>query len=583
MNDYADKRKELELLRSSLSLEYAQFRNHHRELGDFWRPSRPRFFVSNSNRGSRKNGNIIINVGTLAIDTLASAMMSSLTSPTVPWLKLSLADQVREEDYAAQEWLDDFSDQILTIYSKSNLYDSLRELYADAATFGTSVMLIEEDFERVLHTTILPIGSYYLGLGKQNRVEVIFREFQQTVRQLIRTYGDPMGTGEIGWSHFSERVKAHWDAGEKDVWIDVCHVIKPNDNYGKKSSHPENRGKKFESCYYERGFANGQGYEANKDRYLRESGYERFPAIVFRWATSGEDVWGTDCPGMTALGDVKAIQHLAKMHARAVDKSVDPPLRGPASLRDERVSSLPNDINYVDMATGNPATLEPVYITKPDTRDLMVMFEMYTRQIQSACYNDVILTVTNPLVRETEKTAREVDEIHDEKYMRYGSVLVKLNSDVLSPLAATTLEFMRGQGYFEFSPPPESVAGSELRVEFISAMAQSQKLVSLGSIDRVANFAITMAGALGDNASMAFRKLKIDEMMDEYVKRSGAPASIIKTDDEVAEEEKARAELQAKQAMVEAAPQLAGAAKDLSEADPTKPSVLKNIGEAMQR
>jgi hypothetical protein len=97
-----------------------------------------------------------------------------------------------------------------------------------------------------------------------------------TVRQLVQKFGEQNDKGEIDWSNFSPEIKSLWDAGEREVWIEVRHIIMPNDDYNKKALHAKH--KKYLSVYYETGKSQGRaGYPA--DKYLRESGYDWFPVL----------------------------------------------------------------------------------------------------------------------------------------------------------------------------------------------------------------------------------------------------------------------------------------------------------------
>src|SRR6266571_4949858 len=86
--------------------------------------------------------------------------------------------------------------------------------------------------------------------------------------------------------------------------------------------------------------------------YLQESGFDLFPILAPRWDVTGEDVYGTDCPGMQALGDVKELQALEKKKSNTVEKQLNPPLQGPTSLRNQKASLVAGDITYVDEREG---------------------------------------------------------------------------------------------------------------------------------------------------------------------------------------------------------------------------------------
>src|SRR5690606_14612478 len=146
------------------------------------------------------------------------------------------------------------------------------------------------------------------------RARVFFREYRMTVRQLIEAFGRREGSGTIDWSRFSTTVKNLYDKGNLEAWVDVCHVIHPNEDYD--PSQIRSRFKRLASCYYEQG---GEG-----DKLLHESGYDLFPVLAPRWEGTVEDSYGINCPGMTSLPDIKELQHSRKKGAQALDKLVDP-------------------------------------------------------------------------------------------------------------------------------------------------------------------------------------------------------------------------------------------------------------------
>lgn len=564
-----------EKLRGQLDTEFASFFPLLREVADHVCPRRPQFFVTDNNRGDRRSQKIVDGTGARAADTFASGMMGGNTSPTSPWLRLTTSKPINAENYAGKGYLDDLTDNFLAVCAKSNLYDSLRNMYYDGANFATGPVLVEEDYETVFHTTVLPVGSYRVGLGRKDKVEVLFREFRMTVRQLVEEFGMEYGEEDIHWERFSAQIRKLHDQGQLETWIDVCHVVKANEEYD--PDRMESRFKKFRSCYYEKGAGGTGRYEA-EDKYLRERGYDRFPVLVYRFDRSSGDAYGTNCPGFTSLGDNKELQHLHKRHAQAVDKMVRPPMGAPAGMENRRWSTLPDDVAYYDPTMG-AQKIEPLYQVTPNTGDLKEMIRDLRFQIESAYYVDVILSLINPAQeRRADMTAREVDERHDEKYMRFGSVLERINQDVLAPLVELVLGFMAEQDLIE--PPPPELEGEDIKIEFISAMAASQKLVRLGGLDRFTTFIIGLATAKASAPSDVWDKTNTDNLVDSYAEGCSLPAKCMATDDQAMQARQARAQLQAQQAMAQAAPQLAKAAKDASQADVSGDNALTRMAGA---
>ncbi|MBA3766821.1 MAG: phage tail protein, partial [Acidobacteria bacterium] len=303
------KRQRYEILRAQLSTERATFIPLYKELSENILPRRSRFDIQDVNKGDRRNQKIINPAATIAARTARSGMMAGITSPARPWFRLTTPDPDLAEFGRVKEFLHTVDKRMTTVFLKSNLYNKLPTTYGDLLTFATSPISIEEDVDDIIRCEAFPVGSYMIAKDYRGRVNVFFREFRMTVRQLIEQFGEKNNKGEPDWTKFSTKIRQLFQDGQYETWVDICHVIKPNDDY--KPSSPLSSHKKFVSCYYERGASTNSGgsYMAQEeDIYLRESGFDYFPILCPRWEVTGEDVYGTSCPGIEALGEVKALQ-----------------------------------------------------------------------------------------------------------------------------------------------------------------------------------------------------------------------------------------------------------------------------------
>lgn len=550
------KRKSLDLLRTQLESERSSFMSHWRDLGEHIFPRRPRFTTSENNKGDRKNQKIIDATATLAARTLRSGMMSGVTSPARPWFRLAVPSPQLMESGSVKDWLHTVSERMGSVFIKSNLYNVLPTIYGDIGVFATAAMMIEEDIDEVVRFYSFPIGSYSISTDEKGRVNVFNREFRMTVRQIVSRFGQTDENGEIDWSNISLHVRSMWERGQTEQWIEVCHTIKPNDEYDSKRL--ESKFKKFKSCYYEKGQSSSSGSyftgRDDDDKVLREAGYDYFPVLVPRWETTGEDQYGTECPGMVALGDIKALQAMQKKKAQAIEKMVNPPLIGPTSMRSSRASLLPGDVTFADVREGQQG-LRPIHELNPRINELVMDIQEYQNRIQRAFFEDLFLMLANSDRRQI--TAREIDERHEEKLLALGPVLEQLNQDLLDPLIDITFLIMERQGLIP--EPPQEIQGEELRVEYISIMAQAQKLAGIASIERFAGFA---QGTIAVNPEV-MDKIDFDQMIDVYGDRLSLQPGIIRPDDKVAEIRQGRADAQAKQQAVEQIAMGASAAKDL--------------------
>lgn len=183
-------------------------------------------------------------------------------------------------------------------------------------------MAVLEDDSDVIRTMMFPIGSYYMANSARGSVDTCFRKFSMTVRQLVM---------EFGLNNVSDSVKGMWDSGNYESWIEVIHAVYPN--IDRDTAKLNSKNKPVKSVYYEVG--------GDSDKLLRESGFDEFPIMAPRWEVNGEDVYGSSCPGMIALGRVKALQLEQKRKSQLIDKATNPPMVGPSSLRNQRVSLCP--------------------------------------------------------------------------------------------------------------------------------------------------------------------------------------------------------------------------------------------------
>lgn len=556
------KRQQYEIVRAQLESERATFLPHWRDLGDYILPRRPRFFTSDVNKGDKRNQRIIDGTATLSARTLRAGMMGGVTSPARPWFRLSTNDPSLAEYPSVKEWLDAVSRKMATIFLRSNLYNVLPIIYGDIGTFGTASMLIQEDFEDVVRFYPFPIGSYSIGNDHRLKVGVFTRDFKMTVRQLVEQFGrkNPK-TGAADWSNFSTQVKNAYDQSQYETWIEVIHMVQPNMEFDRNKLM--SKYKKFASCYYESGMSSGTSANymagsASEEQFLRESGYDFFPVLCPRWEVTGEDVYGTDCPGMSALGDIKSLQVMQRRKSQAIEKMVNPPMVGPTSLRTTKTTILPGDITYSDEREGQKG-FRPAHEVNIRIGELTADIQDHQQRIRRAYFEDLFLMLANSDRRDI--TAREIDERHEEKLLALGPVLEQLNQDLLDPLIDNTFDIMLRQG--QVPPPPEELQGVQLKVEYISVMAQAQKLVGISSIERFAGFANQVAVV----APESLDKLDVDQMLDVYADATSMPPGIVRSDEQVASIRDARAKQQKAAQAAENAKNMASGARDLSQAN----------------
>ncbi len=535
-------RKRWERLKS----ERTDVLNHWQELSDYVVGHKGRFLVTDRNKAKR-NRKILNNTGKLALRTLASGMMAGITSPARPWFKLTTPDPEMMDQGPVKEWLHKVEKKMREVFAQSNVYNVLHSNYAELGCFGIGAMGVFKDFNKVIRAVPYTAGSYAIATNGRDEVDTFYREYQMSVGQVVQEFGE---------DNVSQSVRNNWQRGNTESWVDVLHVIEPNDNRDMQS--PLAKDKAYRSVYME--------VRTSQEMFLRQSGFDEFPIMTPRWDVTGSDVYATACPGMDALGDIKALQLHEKRSSQAVDKVVDPPLQAPISMKNQVQGGgfLPGEVEFVaDMANGG---IRSIYDVQPDINAITMVIKEDEMRVKRAFYEDLFLMLAGSDRRQV--TAREIEEKHEEKLLMLGPVLERLHNELLDPLIKRTFNILQEAGVLP-EPPPE-LANSDVKVEYISVLAQAQRLTAVNGIERVASYVSNMAQVFPD----VRHKFNAQQSVDEYADAIGVAPAIIRDDDEVEELMAAEQQQIAAQQQMEQATQGAQAAKTLSDSSLENANVL---------
>lgn len=558
-----DTRARYDALRAALASDRSSFDAHWRELGDFLMPRRTRFSASDRNRGDKRNQNIIDSTGRFAARTLSSGLHAGLTSPARPWMKLTTPDPELAAFGPVKVWLHEVSRRMLTLFATTNLYNVLPIVYGDMGVFGTAAMSIVQDTPDLFRSYSYPIGTFTLGQDARGMVTTFCRDYERTVRQVVEEFAVAPDGRSIDWSVVSSIVKNLWDRGLYESPVAVTWLVKPNDYQSTKRL--EAKYLPWTSCYFE---TNSQD-----PKFLRESGFKTFPILAPRWDITGEDTYGTDSPGMTALPDVKQLQIMQKRKGQVIQKVVDPPLAGPPSLRTQKTSLLAGDITYVDVREGMQG-LKPIHEVRLEgLQHLTADIGEVQYRIQRAFYEDLFLMLarSDDRLGADRPTAREIEERHEEKLLALGPVLERTNDELLDPLVDRVFQIMDDAGLFP--PPPDDLVGVDLKVEYISILSQAQKLVGVSGQDRFLQSALGMVEAFPE----VRHKINIHQAMDNYGEMLGVDPRIVRSTAEAEERAGAEAEQAQRSMEAEQAKNMAQAGKAAAETPLSGDSALNRL------
>jgi len=476
--------------------------------------------------------------------------MSGITSPARPWFRLGSGDSNLDANQAVKVWLHEVQQMMYKVFAESNTYNSLHQIYSELGVFGTAAMGVYTDFKNIIWCKPYTVGSYMLALDSKNVADTMYREYEISVGQCIKQFGE---------QNVSTAVLEQWQRGNSEAWVKLVHAIEPNDD--RDNCSPLASDKAWRSVYYE---ANA-GARDGSNKFLRKSGFDEFPILAPRWDVTADDVYATDCPGITGIGDTKALQLAERRKYQALDKVVNPPLQGPSTMKTKLSGGAvgPNDVIWHDSTSPG---LRSIYDYRPDLNAIQMEILNVENRVQRAFYEDLFLMLAQTDRRQI--TAREVAEKHEEKLLMLGPVLERLHTELLDPLIDRTFSILQEGGLLPL-PPPE-LQDRDLDVEYVSVLAQAQRLAATGAVERLVGFTSQVSEVWPD----ARHKLNALRAIDEYADSLGSDPALLVSDDVVAAMTQAEQQQQAAAQAMQAAQQSADVAKTASEANLSDDNVL---------
>lgn len=528
----------------------APFLDLWKEISENFTPHRGRYHLDESYKGKRLDTKILNNSPLMSRRVLAAGLMSGMTSPARPWFVLSTGESELDSQDTVKQWLYACRDIMLRVFGGSNLYNSLQTYYGEVSTFSTAAMGVYEDDESFLRFETLTAGQYSISRGKSGKIESLAWKRKRTVEEIV---------GDYGYENVPASLKSLWDRGNIAETATLVTLVEPNDDRG---------GTVFawDMPYRSVTWVDGAN---DTEAMVRESGFESFPFLVSRWDVASGDEYGTESPAMDSLGDAKALQIAETDILTILDRMADPALIADTKLRrslGDR-SPVPGSITYSDHPDSHIKAL--ISDSRSALNEVSEMAARYERRVSVAFYEDMFLMLANTDRREI--TAREVAERHEEKLLQLGPVLERLQDELLKPLISRTFEILQRQRVLPEAPP--ELDGRELTVEYVSILAQAQKLVALQGVDRL----LDVAAGIANLYPGIIEKMNFEEILEEYAEVIGVRPDLLRTKQQFAEAMQAQQEAQQAQQQGDAMSQGAAMAKDASRAQLEKPSALSEI------
>jgi len=522
-------KKKIERLKE-LELDGRSFIDECQEITEYILPQKG-LYISKGEKPHKKKARFSKIIDATASEDnklLASGTQGGLSSQSRPWFRLESSDKALMRIEQVAVWLDYVQNQMYSVLAGSNFYPKIHDLYNDEGGFGNAVMMIEEDFDKIVRFSLSTPGQYYFAEGETGIIDTLYLRYPLRAINVVNR-----------WDTVSDDVR-NLAKTKPFEWVDVVHAIEPNRK--RDPNKIDNLNMPYSSCYW----------EYNKtEKFLSQGGYLEKPFVVGRWETNDTEAYGTG-PGHVALGLIKMLQSMQKTSLKAMHKQADPPLRVPNSLKDV-LNTLPGGVNPV--AQNDPKeAISRLYDVNFDYVGVEGKIAAVQAMIHSIFKRDLFLLITD----RPEMTATEVVERSQEKLIMIGPVTERQIPDVLEPVLVRTFNIMTRRGMIP--PPPPELADQSLKIDYVSLLAQAQKMIGLQGIRSYTDMARMIAEVNPDSLV----KTNFDYLLDEYASGLSLAPQITRPDDEVALVRQQQQQIQQMAQEIEMLKQGSEAAKNLA-------------------
>lgn len=536
----------LEQQRGSLDKAYSEWEPHFRDLRDAILPSRGQFTVSGQRAAPGINKRIIDSTAARAHRTLRAGLMSGMTSPQRPWFILGLYDDELAAKPEVKQYLETVQKRMYTVLRGSNIYRTFDACYADVGLFGTFCGIIVGHPTKIIETKAFPMGSYRIGEGANGEVDMLHFDSRQSVKQVVDRFG---------FDNCSDYVKRAFEKGQLSDWVEISSAIIPREV--RRPDSPLSKDMPVASYHWEK---------KKNNKLLMESGFNMNPILGPRWEQVIGQTYSVSSPGMMAIGDAVQLQGQHREKALAVQMMVRPPMQAPAGFKSKH-RGVPGGVTTMDSQDLQKGGLRPTHQVQPDITALAHDIQETRIRIGEAFFEDLFMLTIQSDRRQV--TATEIAERHEEKLVVLGPVLEAL-THLLQQVVETTFHYMQEAAMLP--PAPDGLDGAPLKIEYVSLLAQAQKMVGTAPIERMLGF----AGSIAQVKPQALDLIDEDEAVREFADKIGAPVKMIRDEKTVAGIREARQQEMATQAAMEQAEPMANAARLISEASARSEETLQN-------
>ena len=487
-------------------------------------------------RVKRANGNLsqlipkLDDTAQSMLPIYAAVLNSMLTPQAYIWHKLQFFDPEMQEKYGSQL---DVENQF--IYNRrysaySNFSSAMNECYMSGGAFGHAIMELVPDYKhKCISYQALPIREFCIDKDAYGFVNTFYRKVEYTMRNLLTIFPEYM----------PEKYRDRQDLKWLDERITLLHAVEPSFE---------------ESGKYHSAYIDLTNKEIIEETELKYQCYLCFRSAVF---PSSSDSYGLS-PCMSVLPSIKALNSLQFNFLKQTDLVGQPTLLTNSDVIDARKVTASGSV--IEGGIDDEG--------RPMVQALKAYGDLPSMDYLIGKYQDSIATVLlakyMALMSDTQsRSATDAMIKSNERANLVAPSGDRISREFLLPMIETELAIY---GEMNILPPmPKELKDLDTSFDIIldNPMLKGQRMDSVNS-------AVNMVGTMAQFAQLdpnIANSVDLSKLLSYIQTNMNVPASIMRTPEEVDALNEATAQQQQMMAMVQAAPQVGKAAKDLASAE----------------
>lgn len=497
----------------------------------------------------------------LALSRAAAATQSLVTPRHERYHGLRATLELLNEDDSCREYFDYIVNALFAArYSPlANFEDQSQRHYWGLMAYGTGAVYTDEAMPSEGRTGGVRyraphLSELFFAESWEGRCERVHRRWQPNSRQIAGRFKQRDGA-RWSVSHLPPKLVADLEKGGFQTW-EVIHAVAPNEDIDPR--RVDYRGMAFSAHYV----------MPDEKCVLHEGGHRVNPWAVSRYQTAPGEEYGRS-PAWLVMPDILMLNEVRKTVIRRGQLITEPPVLTVDDGSLEPFHRMPGAVN--------PGWLDASGRDRVKEMETKGSLEYGLAEIQDlrGIVNDAFHVSLFQILaeRQPNETATAALLKAQEKGQLLAPLLGRQQSEFLGNMIPREIDILDEAG--QLPPVPDLLAqtGAQIEIEYDSPLNRMQ--MSAEAIGLLRTIEVLMPLAELDPGIMD--AIDTDAVPGIVARSTGAPAKAIRSKDEIAQRREAREQQQQSEKLLEAAPLVGKAAKDLAQAQAAAGGAPPNV------